>query len=384
MSSLQQLYQSWKEGVITPADKEALLRELALPENEEAALVIFREMLEQPEHTENEPVLSRERIGLIAGSIISVTAPVRGIHAIRRWGWAAAVLTLLVSTAAYFLLKPSPAKPVMVAVADIAPGSNKAVLTLADGSEMLLDSAGNRTIQQGGTAIKQTGGNLQYNATGNEAAGSYNTLTTPRGGQFRVTLPDGTKVWLNAASSLRYPTAFTGNERNVSITGEAYFEVAKNEEMPFRVAINATNTIEVLGTSFNVNAYTDGNYISTTLLTGLVRVRSGNGQAVLKPGQQAHATAAQPFVRVLEHADISKAIAWKNGLFNFQDADLKEVMQQLSRWYDIEVVYEHGIPDLQFIGEIDRSMPLSEVLKGLQMSGVNFRVEEGRRLVVYP
>jgi ferric-dicitrate binding protein FerR (iron transport regulator) len=160
--------------------------------------------------------------------------------------------------------------------------------------------------------------------------------------------------------------------------------VAKNEEMPFRVAINATNTIEVLGTSFNVNAYTDENYISTTLLTGLVRVRSGNGQAVLKPGQQAHATAAQPFVQVLEHADISKAIAWKNGLFNFQDADLKEVMQQLSRWYDIEVVYEHGIPDLQFIGEIDRSMPLSEVLKGLQMSGVNFRVEQGRRLVVYP
>lgn len=384
MSSLQQLYQSWKEGVITPADQAALLRELALPENEEAALVIFREMLEQPELTENEPVLSGERIGLIAGSIIAVTAPVRRIHIMRRWGWAAAVLVLLVSAGAYFLLKPSPAKPVMAAVADIAPGSNKAVLTLADGSEMLLDSAGNRTIQQGGTAIKQTGGNLQYNATGGEAAGSYNTLTTPRGGQFRITLPDGTKVWLNAASSLHYPTAFTGNERKVSITGEAYFEVAKNEEKPFRVAINATNTIEVLGTSFNVNAYTDEDYISTTLLTGLVRVRNGTGQAVLKPGQQAHATAAQPFVQVLEHADISKAIAWKNGLFNFQDVDLKEVMQQLSRWYDIEVVYEQGIPDLQFIGEIDRSMPLSEVLKGLQMSGVNFRLEQGRRLLVYP
>ncbi len=384
MSSLQQLYQSWKEGVITPADQAALLRELALPENEEAALVIFREMLEQPEHTENEPVLSAERIGLIAGSIIAVTAPVRRIHIMRRWGWAAAVLVLLVSAGAYFLLKPSPAKPVMAAVADIAPGSNKAVLTLADGSEMLLDSAGNRTIQQGGTAIKQTGGNLQYNATGGEAAGSYNTLTTPRGGQFRITLPDGTKVWLNAASSLHYPTAFTENERKVSITGEAYFEVAKNEEKPFRVAINATNTIEVLGTSFNVNAYTDEDYISTTLLTGLVRVRNGTGQAVLKPGQQAHATAAQPFVQVLEHADISKAIAWKNGLFNFQDVDLKEVMQQLSRWYDIEVVYERGIPELQFIGEIDRSMPLSEVLKGLQMSGVNFRLEQGRRLLVYP
>lgn len=384
MSSLQQLYQSWKEGVITPADQAALLRELALPENEEAALVIFREMLEQPELTENEPVLSAERIGLIASSIIAVTAPVRRIHIMRRWGWAAAVLVLLVSAGAYFLLKLSPAKPVMAAVADIAPGSNKAVLTLADGSEMLLDSAGNRTIQQGGTAIKQAGGNLQYNATGGEAAGSYNTLTTPRGGQFRITLPDGTKVWLNAASSMHYPTAFTGNERKVSITGEAYFEVAKNEEKPFRVAINATNTIEVLGTSFNVNAYTDEDYISTTLLTGLVRVRNGTGQAVLKPGQQAHATAAQPFVQVLEHADISKAIAWKNGLFNFQDVDLKEVMQQLSRWYDIEVVYEQGIPDLQFIGEIDRSMPLSEVLKGLQMSGVNFRLEQGRRLLVYP
>lgn len=305
---------------------------------------------------------------------------------LRHWGWAAAVVFLLLGTGVYYWFQQTPRTEITKAypAGDIAPGTSKATLTLSDGSKVTLDSAGNQVVQQGATAIRQQGSSLQYDTKGSGTAVAYNTLSTPRGGQFQVVLPDGTKVWLNAASAIRYPTFFSGAERLVELTGEAYFEVARNADMPFRVKINTTNTIEVLGTSFNVNAYTEESYISTTLLEGAVRVSSGGKKVTLKPGQQAQSFADQPLVKVLEHADISKAVAWKNGLFNFQDAGLQEVMRQLSRWYDIEVIYEKGIPDLEFIGEIERSLPLSEVLKGLRMSGVNFRLEQGKRLIVYP
>jgi ferric-dicitrate binding protein FerR (iron transport regulator) len=315
--------------------------------------------------------------------ILDGDRPTTKIAFLRHWGWAAAVVFLLLGTGVYYWSQQKPRTEVTL-MSDIAPGTNKAVLTLADGSKVMLDSAGNQVVQQGATAIRQQGSSLQYDSKGNGATVAYNTLSTPRGGQFQVVLPDGTKVWLNAASAIRYPTFFSGAERLVELTGEAYFEVTQSANMPFRVKINATNTIEVLGTSFNVNAYTEEDYIRTTLLEGAVRVSSGGKKMTLKPGEQAQSSAKQPFVKVLEHADISKAIAWKNGLFNFQDVRLEEVMRQLSRWYDIEVVYEKGVPDLEFIGEIERSLPLSEVLKGLRMSGVNFRLEQGKRLVVFP
>lgn len=315
--------------------------------------------------------------------ILDGDRPTTKIAFLRHWGWAAAVVFLLLGTGVYYWSQQKPRTEVTL-MSDIAPGTNKAVLTLADGSKVMLDSAGNQVVQQGATAIRQQGSSLQYDSKGNGATVAYNTLSTPRGGQFQVVLPDGTKVWLNAASAIRYPTFFSGAERLVELTGEAYFEVTQSANMPFRVKINATNTIEVLGTSFNINAYTEESYIRTTLLEGAVRVSSGGKKVTLKPGEQAQSSAKQPFVKVLEHADISKAIAWKNGLFNFQDVRLEEVMRQLSRWYDIEVVYEKGVPDLEFIGEIERSLPLSEVLKGLRMSGVNFRLEQGKRLVVFP
>ena len=215
-----------------------------------------------------------------------------------------------------------------------------------------------------------------------------NTMQVPRGGQYQLTLPDGTKVWLNAASSISYPTAFTGRERKVTIMGEAYFEVAKKPGMPFHVKIGDRAEVLVLGTSFNVNAYENEADIRATLLDGSIKIERKEKGLVLTPGQQAQlsagppATAAGGTIRVVDHADIDKVMAWKNGYFNFDDTHFNEAMRQLERWYDIEVVYENGIPDIPLGGETSRNLKLSDLLKGLKGAGVNFRLEHGRRLVV--
>jgi ferric-dicitrate binding protein FerR (iron transport regulator) len=231
-------------------------------------------------------------------------------------------------------------------------------------------------------------GQLLYNAGGPvKGAVTYNTMTTPKGRQFQLVLPDGSKVWLNAASSLRYPTVFAGNERTVEVTGEAYFEVARNATKPFVVKVGHETEVQVLGTHFNINSYKDEANINTTLLEGSVRVLNKGKKALLKPGQsaqvamQANQTAG---IKIVNDVDMEKVMAWKNGLFNFQDASLQEVMHQLERWYDIEVVYEKGAPEIEFVGKMERSLSLSEVLRGLQISEVHFRIEQGRRLVVMP
>lgn len=301
----------------------------------------------------------------------------------RRWGWVAAAVVLLLATSTYFLLQPerpltSPNAGTQLAY-DVAAGYNKAILTLSDGSVVPLDSAGDQIIHQGAVAVRQAGGQLVYDAQGSNDAVVYNKLETPRGGQFNIRLPDGTEVWLNAASSLRYPTRFTGKERTVEVNGEAYFEVAKNAAMPFRVKAGNGTSIEVLGTSFNVNVYEEEPGARTTLLEGAVRINAGTKSVVLKPGEQA---VANTEIKVTGNADLNKTIAWKNGLFNFEGANLREVMHQLERWYDIDVEYKRDIPDLHFFGEITRNVKLSTVLETLEAYGVHFKLEEGRRLIV--
>lgn len=295
-----------------------------------------------------------------------------------RWWMAAAVLAAVIATGALFMLRPGP-KPIAPAqTADIQPGRQGAVLTLADGSTVVLDSLQQGLVTtQNGTNVTLQQGQLVYDA-GNAASAGLNTMSVPRGRQFQVVLPDGTKVWLNSASSLRYPTAFTGNERRVSITGEAYFEVVKNAALPFRVDVNGSQAIEVLGTSFNVNAYTDEGSIRTTLLEGSVRL---NGSYVLKPGQQASVTGKD--VKITDHADLDQAVAWKNGLFNFADADMHQVMRQLERWYDIEVEFRGNVLPREFQGKMQRNLSLSQVLEGLSEMGVHFTIE-GRKLIVQP
>ncbi|AEV99801.1 hypothetical protein A4D02_26050 [Niastella koreensis] len=328
-----------------------------------------------------------------------------------RFGWkwvaAAAAIVLALGLGGFWFmnrLTKQPVadneNPVQQPVGDVLPGGNKAVLTLANGTAIVLDSAQNGILSQQGNVsiIKKRNGEVAYKPVGGkDLAVTWNMLATPKGGQYQLVLPDGSKVWLNAASSIRYPVAFTGNERNVELTGEAYFEVAKNPAMPFKVIIPSStkagrSMIEVLGTHFNVSAYNDEEATKTTLLEGKVRIVSGewaagNGrstgkkqEALLQPGQQAQLfTSGQ--LKKIDDADIELAMAWKNGFTAFKRADIKSIMRQVARWYNVEVVYEGTIPQRSFTGGISRDARLSELLHLLEVSKVNFRIE-GNRLVV--
>lgn len=296
--------------------------------------------------------------------------------------YAAAVLVIISATV--FILYTTNAGKTEAEIAkvaavpnDVEPGGEKAILTLADGSTIILDNAGDGKIAQQGhmQIVKLPDGQVQYkalsNTTGSEAVLSYNTMSTPRGGQYQLILPDESKVWLNAESSITYPIAFSKDERRVKITGEVYFEVAKDRKKPFRVVTNDME-VEVLGTHFNVKAYADEGPTKTSLLEGSVKIN----QQILKPGQA--------FVngRIVP-TDIGQDVAWKNGIFNFNNQNLAQVMLQLARWYDLEVIYPSGVPQKEYGGEIGRNLKLGQVLKGLENSGVYFELV-GKRVVVTP
>ena len=294
---------------------------------------------------------------------------------------AAAVVLLGIGTYVWLGRHQEPAtRQVVSSMKDtlIVPGKSGAILTLADGSQIVLDSIGNgRLTEQNGSEVTMRDGRLTYDpVTESKAAIAYNTMTTPRGRQFEITLPDGTRVWLNAASSIRYPTVFNGKHRKVELDGEAYFEVKQNAKQPFIVNARNKAAIEVLGTDFNISAYDNDKSLNTTLINGSVKV---NG-VVIKPGQQAQVT---DMVRVISNADLDKVMAWQRGLFKFEGTPLEEVMKQLERWYDIEVVYENERPALRFGGELSRSMSLKGVLNVLEQSGIRYRLE-GRKLIVLP
>jgi len=266
---------------------------------------------------------------------------------------------------------------------DVQPGTEKAVLTLSDGTKITLDNTTNGTIaQQGNTVVLKEDGLLAYNADKRkpETAVLYNTLTTARGEEFRsLVLSDGTKVWLNSVSSIYFPTAFINNERIVEITGEVYFEVAKNPSMPFRVKANGAE-VEVLGTHFNINAYTDENSTTTTLLEGSVKVKKGKEQVVIKPGQQTQIIGNA--VSVINDADVDAAVAWKNGSLVFNQTDIKTILRQVSRWYDVDIEYKGDIKVPKFYGKIPRTVTLSEVVKILEISSKLQLTIEGKKLTV--
>ncbi|HTI08209.1 MAG TPA: FecR domain-containing protein [Puia sp.] len=305
----------------------------------------------------------------------------------------AAVFILALGTAVYLLSFPKPLKerertaPVAILKNDVAPGGNKAVLTLSDGSQIVLDSATEGVLSRQGNSkvLKLSNGQLAYTSNGrslNDASQPvYNTISTPRGGQYQLVLADGTKVWLNASSSLRYPVAFSGKERSVRLTGEGYFEVAKNEAMPFKVNVN-TMEVDVLGTHFNVNAYSDEPTVKTTLLEGAVKIVNEHSASILSPGEQAQVNKEGQF-HITSQVDLDGIVAWKDGYFQFNQADLKSIMRQISRWYDVDIRYEGEIPERKFGGEISRTSNMSEVLKILDMSQVHFRIE-GKTLILTP
>lgn len=267
----------------------------------------------------------------------------------------------------------------MLAGKTIVPGSDKAVLTLANGQEVVLDSAGGRSMQQGNSTIHLHNGQVVYtnsSAPGNEA---YNVLTTPPGGQYQLVLPDGTKVWLNAASSLRFPAGFSGKQRKVELKGEAYFEVAENVKMPF-VVQTGNKVVQVLGTHFNLMAYPEEPSTNVTLLEGAVKVLHETDTLMLRPGQQAKLSDNRR-IELVKHADLEKIIAWKNGYFSLNGEGTAVVMRQLARWYNTEIEYAGQVPDLKFEGSIKRSYELEDVLNILAASGIHFRVA-GRKIIV--
>lgn len=333
-----------------------------------------------------------------------MTAQARVVPLFRRyrWGWAAAIILLTGVGGYLFYQSRQPDAPVIVnkyQPNDVAPGTTKAVLTLADGRQVTIDTAQSGQLAvQGKTIVEHDQGAITYNGKGQEKAQQsaqqplYNTLATGRGEQSPpLVLSDGTKVWLNALSSIRFPVVFTGNTRQVVITGEAFFEVAKDPSMPFRATVSDM-TVEVLGTQFNINAYADEVAIKTTLLEGSVKVVSGKPgtssqqSAILKPGQQAiiaslSSQSNQSTQIQVQTVNVDQAVAWKRGLFDFNHANLQTVLRQLSRWYDMDVKFEGNIPAKTFRGKMTRDLNLSQVIQALQEVDVKFRLE-GKTLIV--
>lgn len=298
----------------------------------------------------------------------------------RKWAVAAAILVSL-SVGTWYLLLDRKEQPeqgtVTNTVRDKPPGSDKATLVLANGKEILLDTASGKVASEGKVAVFNGAGAVRYQ--GAEEAMAYNMIRTPRGGQYAVILADGSKVWLNAASSLRFPVSFPGSERKVELTGEAYFDVAHNPKKPFHVLVNNAE-VTVLGTEFNINAYAEEPAARTTLLQGRVAVSYQQQNAQLKPGQQAVVQSDQ--LKVVE-TDTTAAVAWRKGFFEFDKLDLPSIMRQINRWYDIDVSYEGRTPNISLGGRIGRNLPLSDILTMLKAQGAQFRVEENR-IVVLP
>jgi transmembrane sensor len=294
---------------------------------------------------------------------------------------AAAIIILTVIGLDIWTEKITP-KPVQIVADklknDVLPGVNKAVLTLSDGQRIVLDGIDNGIIERNESfeIIKSENGQLVYHAFDknykNAINGDFNIVSTPRGGEYRIILPDGSKVWLNAASSIKFPGVFKRNIREVELDGEAYFEIAKKSAMPFVVRSGSTE-IEVLGTHFNVKAYSNQKVMKTTLVEGSVKIKEGESSLLLKPGQQARLSGGN--MTILNNVDIEEQVAWKNGLFVFKDAGIVEVMHQAALWYDLTVTFEGNITEKYLTGKVSRSVNVSEFLNILDYAGVKFKIE---------
>lgn len=306
-----------------------------------------------------------------------------------RYWWAAASVVALLGAVLYVVLVNEPERQREIvnrtSPNDIpAPQSNRAMITLANGKTVYLDSMNNgfALLQGNAKLVKLSNGEIAYESSGLSAGKiQYNTLVNPRGSRvINMLLTDGTKVWLNAGSSLKYPVVFTGDRREVSVTGEAYFEVAHDKAKQFIVHKDAVDVV-VLGTHFNVNAFEDDDdNIKVTLLEGAVKIKNGNSDGSLKPGQQA---LIHDDVKIVNDVNVENVMAWKNGYFQFDKASLQSVLKQVARWYDVDVVYEGNNRSRQFVGEIERDLSLSEMLKILEINKVSFTIE-GKKLLVKP
>lgn len=388
----RKIIDSWLDGSLPEESQTLLGRLLMQPEYQEQLDAIMQERQEQG--YDHDPLYqdSYQRMRNVLESKAHT-----GKRRIPVYWWAAAAVLLLVMAGWWMFdtgkktVQPVAGQPEKIR--QIAPGQEGAILTLADGSSLVLDSMGNGMVaQQTGAEVLLNNGQLEYKSVGGKPGEElYNTLTTPKGRQFRIVLPDGTVAWLNAASSISFPTRFTKDVRRVNISGEVYFEAATKimNGAPVPFIVNADNRfeVEVLGTHFNVNTYADEPELNTTLLEGKVAVNRyrSKERVILKPGQQASLDGdpRKPNNLLVRKANVGKVMAWKEGIFDFEDARIDEVMRQLKRWYDIDVKYESGVPDIEFVGKMTRDITLNGLLIALEKSNVHFRLE-GRTLIVMP
>jgi len=311
-------------------------------------------------------------------------------YRVRRWS-VAAILLLLAGRILLFHHGREARPTVTVAAkpaARIQPGANKAVLTLANGQQIILNNAQNGTIGQQGNirVVKLDSGQLAYATPTVESPADqlakgplYNTITTPRGGQYQVTLADGTKVWLNAESSLRFPTTFKGKDREVELTGEAYFEVKADKDKPFLVQAGQTET-RVLGTNFNIMAYSDEGAVKTTLLEGAVSMGLGTKSALLQPGEQGQYEDGKNIIAT-RAVNTRAVVAWKDGYYFFDRTPVKSVMRQIGRWYDVTIVYKGAAPEDEIVGKLPRTADVREVLHIMELIGIHFKIE-GKTIIV--
>ena len=388
---LAYLFNRYYSGEATADENEELMSLVKASKNNPELGALLEEVWEKSDR--DAIFFSKEESDRIFGSIVSsdiineqdLDSPV--LHRFYWWRYAAAAIILIFGFGALYKFQSKPVKQkiaaVEPAVTDLAPGGNRALLTLADGSTIVLDSAANGVLaKQGSTEVsKKENGQLVYNSSKLDHAqvrSQMNMLSTPKGGQYQIVLPDGSKVWLNSSSSIRFPAIFAKNERKVEVTGEVYFEVVKDKTKPFKVSFQQ-NEIEVLGTSFNVMAYADEVSSKTTLIEGSVSLKSNLSNMRLKPGQQASVATSGKISRM--DVDIDEAIAWKKGLFYFRDASIEEVMKKAARWYDVDVEYRGAVSVRQFTGKVSMDVNISELLHMLKYAGVNCKIENKKIII---
>lgn len=383
--------EKYLSGTITEEERDLFHQMLDRPEYYKQLQLIFDRELE--EHA-FEGAADENIASLIKQNIFKQIRAEKVPAKMIRFNWkrmaVAAVFIFLMGSGVWWLTRPG--KPdtglssgsLTVSKNVLAPGGNKAILTLANGTKILLDTVAKGVFAQQGkvSIIKLQNGELAYTENNGKAAESlYNTITTPKGGQYQLLLSDGSKVWLNATSSLRFPASFSGNKRVVELNGEGYFEVAKNSSMPFHVKMNDLD-IRVIGTHFNINGYSDEAFVRTTLLEGKVSVAKAGKTYLLSPGEQA-SVSDKGAIELNTLVNTDEVIAWKNGMFHFKSADLKSILRQASRWYDVNFQYEADITE-RFSGQISRNVNATELLEILQLTGkVHFKTN-GRNIIVMP
>ncbi len=389
------LFRRYYNGHATLAETDELLKYISEAKDNTLLSALLKEAWDGLQ--ESSPVLSQEVSNRMLHSILAghpeeinweeediPVVPFEKTQVFRKWLSVAAAVTLLCLAGAYWILDAGVMnnhEMTEVVESDILPGTNKAMLTLGDGSVINLDDTkdGILTFEGEVEIAKANDGRLIYGkATVENGKIPDNIISTPRGGQYQVKLPDGSDIWLNASSTIKFPVAFAGNERRVEITGEVFFEVRKDETRPF-IVVFGSNEVEVLGTSFNISHYGDELSSMATLVEGSIALNAGNKKNKLTPGQGATIT-DDGNIKV-GMVNIEEITAWKNGMFYFRDAGIDLVMRQVSRWYNIEVKYEGIIPQKKLAGKVSREVSLDEIMSMLQYAGVNYRLS-GRTLTI--